>query len=152
MVTGTLFFVYVWRFCVFCPPEQITYFVPTDGSCKTKYNLIYLNYNTETGNINTFTVAYQSVYCAYLNTKEKLRQALVVVNIFEHLTYIILNDVYLNLFYSESDHLTFLQKIFSKHPRSVIYLLNRDVYSTFPNYRSINKYLGEINLFKPSNC
>jgi hypothetical protein len=72
-----------------------------------------------------------------------------VVNIFEHLTYIILKAVCLNLFYSESDHLTFRQKIFLKHPRSVISLLNRDVYSTFPNYRSINKYLGEINRFKP---
>jgi len=74
-----------------------------------------------------------------------------VVNTFEHLTYIILKAVYLNVSYSESDHLTFRQKIFSNYRRSVIYPLNRDVYSTFPNYRRAYKYLGEINRFKPSN-
>jgi hypothetical protein len=43
--------------------ELNTYFVPIDGTCQTEYNLIYLNYNKETGSINTFIVAYQG----YLN-------------------------------------------------------------------------------------
>lgn len=51
-------------------------------------------------------------HCGHENTKDTHRHISDIVTIFEYFTYQILHAIYLYLFYSQTEHLTFRKKIY----------------------------------------